>query len=61
MWHTGVPPKDGWYLVTVEWMGRRLVFTDRWEEPIGFVEHHDCVLAWQEVPEPYKGEKNADK
>ncbi len=54
-WYTGSPETDGFYLVTVQWMGRRLVFVDRYTEMLGFEEYHDDVLAWAYLPEPFRG------
>lgn len=57
-WHTGEPPENGAYLVTVRWMGKVKVFVDYYWEPIGFSEFHDDVLAWAILPDPWKGEHN---
>lgn len=57
-WHTGCPVREGRYLVTITWMGKRLVFTDYWIEPLGWDEWHDDVVAWAELPEPYRGEEH---
>lgn len=54
-WYTGTPPKDGAYLVTVRWMGKVKVFVDYYNSTLGFMEFHDDVLAWTELPEPYGG------
>ncbi|MCR5006531.1 MAG: hypothetical protein K6A77_11580 [Clostridiales bacterium] len=50
--------REGRYLVTITWMGKRLVFTDYWIEPLGWDEWHDDVVAWAELPEPYRGEEH---
>ena len=57
-WHTGEPPENALYLVAVSINKRIILSADYWEEPIGFVDWHDDVLAWAILPEPWKGEKN---
>ena len=58
IWHTGVPPEPGAYLVTVRWMGKMKIFVDYYHDVLGFMEFHDDVAAWAYLPEPYKEERS---
>ena len=57
-WHTGTPPDDGAYLVSVRWIDKVIVFVDYYNSTLGFMEFHDDVLAWAELPEPYGGKND---
>lgn len=55
-WYTGSPPENALYLVAVSINKRIILSADYWEEPIGFVDWHDDVLAWAYLPEPWGGD-----
>jgi len=50
--------REGWYLVTIKDSNNMLthvVETDYWNDPGEFWDiYEDSVLAWTELPEPYR-------
>jgi hypothetical protein len=60
-WHTDTPPKDGWYLTTVNYEPKKYLevsqfILGKWRNDyVGMIPHP--VLAWMPLPEPYAGEE----
>lgn len=56
------PMREGWYLVTIKDNNNMLthvVETDYWNDPGEFWDiYEDSVLAWTELPEPYREAQN---